>query len=173
MNLQDLGAIGEFLGFIAVLGTLAYLSAQIRESRIAAGIAEVRALTADFREILGEVSHDPELANILRKGVTDWNSLSSLEQLRAHGVFANVLYMYLGSLPMEHFPDGKAAVAMHEGNTLGLITSPGGAVWWSTMRPLFGNNPQFQRLDSRLADPTTLPPPWSATMPWWRYSDDA
>jgi len=34
MSIQDLGAIGELLGAIAVLGTLIYLSLQVRQTRL-------------------------------------------------------------------------------------------------------------------------------------------
>lgn len=34
LSIQDLGAIGEFLGFIAVIGTLIYLSIQTRQTRL-------------------------------------------------------------------------------------------------------------------------------------------
>jgi hypothetical protein len=61
MNIQDLGAIGEVVGAIAILITLAYLAAQIRYAKFAVTDQSRQNRAAALREINGRLVNNQEL----------------------------------------------------------------------------------------------------------------
>jgi hypothetical protein len=61
MNIQDMGAIGEVIGAIAILITLAYLAAQIRYARIAVTDQSRQNRVSALREINGRLVENQEL----------------------------------------------------------------------------------------------------------------
>lgn len=67
MSIQDLGAIGEFLGFIAVIGTLIYLSIQTRQTRLASERNATIALIAAHSRWREALYRNAELADLLAK----------------------------------------------------------------------------------------------------------
>ncbi len=67
MTIQDLGAIGEFLGFVAVLGTLVYLSLQIRQARIASERALTGAVGEAHARWRSALYENPQLATLLAR----------------------------------------------------------------------------------------------------------
>ena len=169
MTIQDLGAIGEFLGSVFVLATLVYIAIQTRQSRVSIAAQSARELTADFATTFMDMK-DPEIALLVRKGISDWDKLSANEQLQLHVIFLNILVHYSGVLEQEHLRGMKDIVPAYENNVLGLITTRGGGVWWKTMQIAFA--PQVVvRLESRLADSKSLPPAWSEYMPWYKYEE--
>jgi hypothetical protein len=79
---QLLGNYGEFIGAIAVVVTLVYLAAQIREN--------TKATQADSQYAVGQmtlnlclaISNDGEFANIWRRGLKDLSTLDADELFR-------------------------------------------------------------------------------------------
>ena len=69
MNWDAIGAIGEILGALAVVLTLAYLAAQIRHARLGAADASRQGRAIGVREILVATAADPELSRLWCKGI--------------------------------------------------------------------------------------------------------
>ena len=67
MSIQDLGAIGEFLGFVAVIGTLIYLSVQTRQGRLATERNSTIALIAAHSRWREALYRNSDLAGLLAK----------------------------------------------------------------------------------------------------------
>jgi hypothetical protein len=102
---QLLGNYGEFLGAIAVFGTLAYLAVQVRqsklaleantrsvdESRLLARTDGLRELTRRWDDITRFAYGNPEAASIFLKGCRDLDELDDVEQ----SVFASQMVPYL------------------------------------------------------------------------------
>lgn len=61
MNIQDLGALGEVVGAVAILVTLAYLAIQIRYAKIAVTDQSRQNRATALREINGRFVDNPEL----------------------------------------------------------------------------------------------------------------
>jgi len=82
MTLQDLGSIGELLGAIGVILSLVYLATQIRQNTKSLRAAAVDAAADRFIETTRLLSHNPELADLLEKGRSDYTALSGVQKRR-------------------------------------------------------------------------------------------
>ena len=82
MNWEVVGAIGEIVGVIAVVATLLYLSAQIRQANRATRSESIQGSTTAFNEINGWVVNNKELARIVLLGSRDLDELSEEENVR-------------------------------------------------------------------------------------------
>lgn len=89
MTIQDLGAIGEFVGAIAVVASLVYLAAQIRQNtqQIFRSIeSEKHAAFERNIESANRVREllmlNPDLADLYRRGLKNFLDLDDAEQFR-------------------------------------------------------------------------------------------
>jgi hypothetical protein len=82
MNWEAIGAIGEILGAIAVLGTLIYLVAQLRQNTASVTTATYESMMSGITDINLVVVGDPDVASILARGARDPHSLDDDEALR-------------------------------------------------------------------------------------------
>ena len=80
MTIQDLGAVGEFIGGIAVLVTLIYLAAQIKQNtNVNASLIRQNFYDATQRMMLHAVE-STEFMELFNRAWTTNDSLSSVEQ---------------------------------------------------------------------------------------------
>ncbi len=82
MNWDAIGAIGEILGAIAVLGTLIYLAAQIRQNTAAVTTATYESMVSGITDINLVVVGNAEVTSILNRGARDPHSLDDDEAYR-------------------------------------------------------------------------------------------
>ncbi len=82
MNWDAIGAIGEILGAIAVLATLIYLAAQIRQNIASVTTATYESMMAGITDINLVVAGNPEVASIVERGGRDPRSLDVDDALR-------------------------------------------------------------------------------------------
>src|SRR5262245_61333352 len=158
LNWQALGAIGEVIGAGAVLVTLVYLAAQIRQNsqqiatntrvtRLAAP-AETQAAFSRFRHM---VAGSTELAELYIKGCADYPALSRTERLRFTSTLQELLLAF--DLLHQRFTEGLYEEEMWDNQrTLALATlnQPGVRDWWSRNSLMF--RPQFvAELESAIA----------------------
>ena len=64
-----LGAIGEIVGALAVVATLGYLAIQVKQSNRLARSNAVLTLQAENRAHRDSLAHDPQLADIVNRGI--------------------------------------------------------------------------------------------------------
>jgi len=138
MNWVALGAIGEFVGAIAVVLSLAYLAAQIIQNTRA-----VRATTTDtaargLRDWIRPLVQDAELSRIFRLGIEDWHTLDNDGKAR----FFHMMLGFMKTLENLHFQYQKGALdpgvwAGWEFLMTGYIQSPGGQAYWEHRRGAF------------------------------------
>ena len=101
MNWDAIGAVGEILGAAAVVATLIYLARQMRQEARANTAEAMGSWLADYNGMVLEILRDPEVAQILRQGLTDFEQLSKNDQMRFHAwmvphlLNAQVLYFQL------------------------------------------------------------------------------
>lgn len=89
MNWDAIGAVGEILGAIAVLVTVAYLARQVKSSNELSRFNASKELISQFNELNRLVTTDPELRRVLMKS----ESLSADEQEQIYNfamMFCNV-----------------------------------------------------------------------------------
>ena len=81
MNWEAIGAVGEILGALAVVISLAYLAIQIRTQNQESKIASVHEILAAYRETIVSLQHG-ETATIYIKAIQDSDSLDAVERVR-------------------------------------------------------------------------------------------
>ena len=76
MNWEALGAIGEILGAVTVLITLAYLAAQVRQNIYSVSASIYEAAMSSLNEVNSFVGINAEPSSIVRRGNVDPESLT-------------------------------------------------------------------------------------------------
>jgi hypothetical protein len=110
MSLADLGAVGEFLGFFAVVLTLIYLARQLRQNTASSRVASSWAMMASFNQAHSEIFSRPETAALILKTLRE-EGLDEVEQIR------------INSLCLSHI---NALLVTHEAHATGQISD---AMW--------------------------------------------
>lgn len=82
MNWDAIAAIGEILGALAVLITLAYLAIQIRQNTHSVATSVYESAMSGFNEVVRFTGGSPELSSIYRRGSIDPSSLDEEELFR-------------------------------------------------------------------------------------------
>ncbi len=137
MEWQAIGAIGEILGAIAVLATLIYLAAQIKQNTASVVTATYESMMSGITDINLVVAGNPEVASIMVRGAFDPDSLDLEERFR----YSQVMRCYANQ--------GLKQLRLHEGGALGtrdweilarelaqVFASPGGKRFRSYDRKL-------------------------------------
>lgn len=97
MTIQDLGAIGDLVGGVAVLVTLVYLAIQVRQNtKVHASLIRQNFYDATQQQILHGVE-SKEFNELLNRGWTTNDSLSSGEQTQIWRHMQGVLLGYQGA----------------------------------------------------------------------------
>jgi hypothetical protein len=142
LNLQDLGNLGEFVGAIAVVVTLAYLALQIRQNTRALGHAEQRAILEDGNNWRANLIQDPKIAELYRKGLLDPDALDPIERLRFRMLLDALFVTWLYG-----FRAGQLTGYAFDPHIRGTLARPGGTQYWAHHKANF--DPEFvQYVDS-------------------------
>jgi hypothetical protein len=156
MNWDAIGAIGELLGSTAVLVTLIAIWSQMRQSakmERAAAQRDVLDRVTQFAKGLNETSQVDAFLLTLH----DYNAAPTEARMSAEMHLFEFAFVTESALNMHRdgfFSDGTWAGI--EGAMLGMLRTPGGAVWWQHARLMLGFE-VAQHLDRRLTeiDPAT------------------
>ena len=164
---QLLGNLGEFVGAIAVVVTLAYLAVQVRQSNHAAQSSAVQSFFDSFSSVTVEPSKNIEFVQLLRRGFSTWDELTKDEQAQMHLYWSD----YASKLHMG-FRLFKRGV-LDEGSYIGWETfflaalqTPGVRAWWNAMSTMLPAD-LTAHVAARLADSDSLPPPVTELLPYW------
>lgn len=99
MNWDALGALAELLGAIAVIATLVYLAAQVRENtKSLKGFSVDSTLNAGMN-MTQSLADDPELGTLFGQGMENWGTLSEEERMR----LIYLLFRYFKCLESMHY----------------------------------------------------------------------
>ena len=141
--LEALGNLGDFLGGIAVLITLAYLAVQMRHNsrliRESAQIARAHALASnEARGILLSIAQHEDLARLFRQGLTSYETLKGDEKLRFDLTFGALVGGYSSNFTQESafnlLSDSEELDRRFGASVDGLgnfLDTPGGRAWWA------------------------------------------
>lgn len=170
MNWEALGAIGELVSAFAVVVTLGYLAIQLRQNRAAANRDANRAIITDFQRIWSDTLRDTPTNLIVRRAMNEWGSLSKSEQLIAHSFFVDLVTHFNTTMSLEMYSElGGNTYEAWEDALLGFLGTAGGREWYAIARYLFVEKVR-RRIDCRLDDPGTLPPPVT-DMSFWQLDE--
>ena len=166
MTIQDLVALGEFLGLFLVLATLIYLSSQTRQANQVAASETPRGVVSDFIGLWDRITRDAEFADIIRRAFNDWYSLSKTEQLRSHSFLFRFCRPLRSSVQGQLHPRSRFLLEV-----LGrdLAERSPDARWLALAEQcqFFFDAEFVEQLNVRLAKPDDLPPSCTSVA-WWQ-----
>ena len=153
MDWNEISAIAQLIGSIAVIFSVLYLAIQVHQSTRIAKLGAQDAAATALREVTKPFAENAELARIWRIGLEDIDALSVEDQAR----FFHSTYQFLKAFETIHFHHiyGMMDEQVWQG-WCGLlrhyIVSPGIDRYWQIRHDLF--SPRFQKFVGALDRPT-------------------
>ena len=132
MDIMELGAIGELVGGVAVIGSLIYVGLQIRHNTTATKAASHHAVTDSFNAINVVLAREPLLADLWRRGREDRASLDESEQIQFDMFQLSVFRIFETIFYQSRAGTGERRLltAEERGLRAVLTTFPGIQAWW-------------------------------------------
>ncbi len=127
MSIMELGALGEFVGSILVLGTLIYLVVQVQQARRGINASNFVNATHMFNPVLLGIVSDAELFDLWLRGCNDPESLTDTQGARYHLLLRAINNNFLALHAA--YEDGtfpEANWQIYERNFGELLATPGG-----------------------------------------------
>lgn len=154
MNWNAIGALGEIFGGLAVVLSLVYVAAQLRQNTQALRRAASADAISAIRHWNDALIRDPEVGRIFTQGLTGIDSLSEADRIRFLTLMVNffktyedLYYQYAnGAMDPEVWAGWEQLGVMYF-NTVGMRQ------YWNERRPIFSAS--FQRWMDSISD---LPP---------------
>ncbi len=138
MTLGELGDLGDFLGGIGVVITLAYLAIQIRKNTQSVRAAALDSISTSISEFMDRIAQDPDLTRLWFDGLSGEVDLSKTDYRRFTLLLISLVRRWENA-----FHQGRAGtlesaawVGMREGLAT-VFSSPGARAWWTDARQLF------------------------------------
>ena len=163
MNWDAIGAVGEIIGAVAVVVSLAYLAMQIRQnSRIVAANTFQSISTTASKETM-EIAQNPSLASLIVKMTTEPPELTSTEAMQAQlllrAIFRNYenhYYQHSRGYFEDEVWDGYV-------KTMGeQLAGRFGRTWWESHQGAFGKS-FVAFVNEELIGSGELSDPWMQT----------
>ncbi len=150
MNIMELGAIGELVGGVAVIGSLLYVGFQIRAAHQTFHLSSFGHVKDQFNAVNMTIAAHPELGELFTNGAASFDDLGAAEQLR-FGFIGFAYFNILERLYMEHRARiGSGAWEVETTLITALLALPGVAQWWRQNTVSFG--PEFRSHIDQLLD---------------------
>ena len=150
MSLQDLGAIGELVGGIAVIITLIYLALQIRQNTAVVKTTNYLNLSRDSDDFSRMIAQNKELNDLYLKGSENFNALSSNDQSRFNMIMSLLIHPYQSMFEVKNRGHIDEELMLNSFAILStLLQRPGVLQWWETHK--FWWTPEFQAFMAKLS----------------------
>jgi hypothetical protein len=153
MNWEAIGAIGEIISAIGVIGTLIYLALQIRTNTAESRLIAIGEISRDYTSALQHIAGDEKMTNIWATALADFESLPPEEQSRALMMHSNITRVLENAYIQ--FLEGRMPSKSWEGYEKILrqgVSTPLFSKYWELRREM--HNQDFQNLmNSLLEDP--------------------
>ncbi len=138
MTLQDLGNIGEFVGAVGVIATLAYLAVQVRQNTRALRASTFQEISTAMSQSSEAIATHPDLVSLVFKGAEGLANLTP-EELHRYNLTLLMIFRRLESVYVQRTLGSvsEELTGGFERSGLSSIASGGGAEWWQTAKPAF------------------------------------
>ena len=141
MNWEAIGAVGEILGAIAVIGTLIFVGLQIRSNTRSTQVAASHNLTNTFITVVKTIVDDPELSRMWIQQSQDASTLSAsdVERMLAY----NVMVLKAFEDAFHHHEMGQMSDEMWDGwqTFMVVITNyPGMRHYWKQRKHFYSRS---------------------------------
>ena len=150
MNWDAIGAIGEVLGAAAVVLTLGYLAAQIRQNSQAVKNSAAQSLLSEVNGSLRVVASSTDTVRAVILGQLIFDELTVEERAQFFAWYLS----WMRTIELAHFQYAQGYIDEeiwegHEVHLRQLIQAPGIRLWWSERRDFFSQ--RFQNYIDELA----------------------
>jgi hypothetical protein len=140
-SIQDLGALGEFVGALGVVISLVYLARQMRQNTTSVRAASFNSMTENSIRLLEHSFRDGDFAGFLHRAEQDPSSLSSNELVRwdaymtaVYRHFGNLVYQYrVGVLDRQMWQSYRETLKTH-------LSTPSWHNWFAENRDSFSSS---------------------------------
>ena len=133
MNWDAIGAVGEVGGAVAVVATLGYLAAQIRQNTRTLRTTVHDTQTAGHSEYLIDVARDPVLASIVKKAFEMGPIEAEEERFRFRLLMAGIFIRFQNSFYADRSGSLEPELWGHWSRALDAwVTLPAVRDWWAT-----------------------------------------
>ena len=137
LSIQDLGALGEFVGAIAVVITLLYLVVQLRQNTKSVRASTHQAISSSYIEVF-QALQDSDFSSVYVEGMRQYDSLTGEQQVRFNA-FALRLFKVQEDAYFQ-WQNGnydERSWATNEILLLDILSVKGVRQWWETRKPWF------------------------------------
>ena len=171
MTISDLGSLGEFVGSILTLVTLAYLAVQIRQNTAQQRREELISIQHGQNSVVAQLQ-DPRVAGAFARGAAGENP--SIEDL---STAQNWVIQYLNHFQVVHdfYQNGALDEEQYQlwaGFAVAMVAPVGIRRWWEEEDGRLGFHSEIREMiDQRLND--TANPPQPITERWTTFSPEA
>jgi len=142
MNIQDLGALAEVVGAIAVVISLVYVGIQIRKNTYESRISRAQYLMDANSDLNALVAGSVDLSRVARIGIQDFQALNEDEQFQFSMLFFSVMNKY--DFAYHQVLDGELEKKYWQKMSFELplyVSLPGMNEWWQRDKTRF--SPEF------------------------------
>ena len=167
---QLLGSYGEFVGALAVVITLIYLTKQIKQSNTASETAAIQAFFDSTQSLTRGLHSNGDL---IRRGIADWSSLTPDQQNDLSSIFLDwASKIHMGyRLYLRRVIDDQTYTSW-ESTFLSILKTRGGAAWWVHAQAFWPQDFQT-RVRRMLSEEGADIASWDEVMPWYGSSTEA
>ena len=130
MDIMELGAIGELVSGLAVVGSLLYVGLQVRQSNRLEKAESVRAVTRDYITTMLQAD-----GALMRRALTDFEGLSEDEKMRAHNWLTAFYTVAETEIALSRQGLGEERNILRV--VAGMTRTPGLKNWWDISAPAF------------------------------------
>lgn len=163
MNWEAIAAVGQAVGALAVVLTLAYLARQVRQSNRQALLSSFQHTYDSINQFLGATLDSGEVADIVVRGRACYESLSAADRLRFdhfHLIVLNVVESHLFQVDRtaDRMEKGYRAWAQENMKVVvqGYFSYPGTRSFWSSIEAFF--EPRAREFISGVLEKTPVTP---------------
>jgi hypothetical protein len=157
--LQALGNIGEFVGALGVVISLAYLARQMIQNTVSVRAASFNSMVQNSIRLLEHAFRDSEFATFLNHAQQDPDALTPAERTR-WDAYMTAVYRHFGNLQYSHRVgalDGQMWEA-YRATLKEHLRTPSWAMWFQENRHIF-SSALGEQVDAALAEITAEGPP--------------
>ena len=131
MDITELGAIGELVSGVAVVGSLIYVGLQVRQSNRIAQSSAVRSGRAAAVDMLRTWFNDPTGVTVYLEGLRDRHALRTEDRVK-FDMMLNQVFRTLESMFYEHRDGhlGQELWMSFEREAEPVFAQPGAVNWW-------------------------------------------
>ena len=148
LNWEAIGAVGEILGAIAVFGSLAYLSIQIRASNASSRASAIRETLDRWDIATDQVWENPDIAKFMRTTMRGENASITQDEVMVFAIrLSHLVQIHYSVLQMAESGLVPDQLMERVDNALAtFLSSPGGKAWWDSTGYMMPQSEYIDRL---------------------------